>query len=732
MWRGSNALTYRSLSLSAASVVALCLAAGCATPASAEPPPIIVGSGQTSGPVYILPDQTLKIEQGGTVTSTGSTVFSDLPNGANWFTVENSGQILGVGPTGEGIYGTINLINHTDAVISGEFRAVAGWISGVNDGWLTSTRTSVAGSIIEFTNNGVIEGGTDGINGTIYRFTNNGRVTGGQYGILGFGIVELKNAGTIEGVTAIWNASIGIGTLENSGTIRGAIIVDASIPSNARIGSLTNSGTIDGAVQASGIDSLTNSGTMTRGVAGGLDIGAVVNTGTINGPASALEARSMPSVVNSGTIHGDLWGITTNDLGSLTNSGTIIGSLHAISDDHGDTELTLLSGSRIDGIVALGAGINTLNIGRGLSLNSTFESGTPLLIGDTAGVPFAATYLGGTTYQVAAVDPTSLFAQSRMLGDLTGGIASTLGNHMEERRGTAPLNYAPERAPQTAIFKERGEPLARQYWMQGFGSVRNQEGAGTAVDSDLSVAGVVSGLDLPVGEGSFAGVFAGGSWGGADAFRQSSDVTSGFGGAYLSTELGAGFVDLAVAAGWSSFESEREVENNLAPGGFDTAEGTYNGWFVSPHIKITQPLGPVEASGSLRYAGLFLDGFAETGSSDDLTIEARELHLVVARAALTAPVRHWNGETGARARIALTGGVEGRVQFGDRDIAGTLLGQDVVFEEGDEDGTVGLFGGVSANHLTAGGTLLYVETEAMVEDDGSTRFFGRAGLTARF
>ena len=72
--------------------------------------------------------------EGGTVTSTGSARRSPISPGRQLVHGrESSASIIGIGPTGTGIYGTVNLINHSGAVISGDFRAVAGYISGVND-----------------------------------------------------------------------------------------------------------------------------------------------------------------------------------------------------------------------------------------------------------------------------------------------------------------------------------------------------------------------------------------------------------------------------------------------------------------------------------------------------------------------------------------------------------------------------------------------------------------------
>ncbi len=103
-------------------------------------------------------------------------------------------------------------------------------------------------------------------------------------------------------------------------------------------------------------------------------------------------------------------------------------------------------------------------------------------------------------------------------------------------------------------------------------------------------------------------------------------------------------------------------------------------------------------------AGLFLDGFAESGAADSLVIQARDIHLGVARAALSVPMEHPG--SGWVARFILTGGVEAWTQLGGNDLAGALLGQDIVFGPGGLDSVAGLFAGGKAEVVTWRGALL--------------------------
>lgn len=80
----------------------------------------------------------------------------------------------------------------------------------------------------------------------------------------------------------------------------------------------------------------------------------------------------------------------------------------------------------------------------------------------------------------------------------------------------------------------------------------------------------------------------------------------------------------------------------------------------------------------------------------------------------------------------LTGGVEGYTQFGDDNLAGALLGQDIVFSPGGDDGIIGLYAGAEAQVVTSGGARAFAGFEGLAEDDGSHRISGKAGVRLPF
>lgn len=161
---------------------------------------------------------------------------------------------------------------------------------------------------------------------------------------------------------------------------------------------------------------------------------AIDNRGSIIGAngTGVFANGTLRSLTNSGSITGTSHGIEADIITSLTNSGLISGGSPAgfatRESIGGDTQLTLLAGSVLVGRVDLGGGgVNTLNVGKGLSMATTFASGAPVI--GSMNVPFV---VNGN--QVVTADTTSFANQSTMLADLTGGIFSTVENRIDNLR----------------------------------------------------------------------------------------------------------------------------------------------------------------------------------------------------------------------------------------------------------------------------------------------------------
>ena len=338
----------------------------------------------------------------------------------------------------------------------------------------------------------------------------------------------------------------------------------------------------------------------------------------------------------------------------------------------------------------------------------------------------------------AVVDPTTLSTQDEVIADLTGGISSSVLNRLGSlRNGVTGVTTNPRPMYVGGAKDGYMAARAREYWVQGFGSYREQDGDGPSADTELHVGGVVSGLDALYSVNTRAGFFFGGSWGKveADLNTQQTDIESVFGGAYVSMLRGRTAIDVAVSVGYTDYDRERDVANNLVAGGIEKARANYDGFFVSPEITFTRPFWPfgmrIEKSVTLRYAGLFLDGFTENGTVAPLTVRDRDIHVGQARFQLALPSEH-RSDDGAVSRLTLKGGAEVRTQFGDQDVSGALLGQSLIFDPGGERSVTGGFVGLSAEHFTAGGKTFFASIDGRYENDGSTQVSGKAGVKFRF
>ena len=661
------------------------------------------------------------IVNNGTVTATGGVNAIFIEGNLGSFTNSaNSSLFSIVSGEGDGLF--------VGGDVAGNITLEAGHQIRVNSDGMTILG-NVGGDI---TNGGTIVGDAD--------------LDNGGSGISIFGTLSGDFTNTATGFIASGNNGVAffdpvLGSFRNAGTIlgdtNGDILGTAVFFGDPVTGDIVNQA---GGAIIGGTDGMVISGPVGGAVinGGGL-IGDNVGTGIGNGLRISDPVAGGVFNLSSGLISG-FEGISysATDPFSLTNAGRIVGQdagSAIIVFSAADTTLTLLAGSNIQGTIDLGGGVNVLNVGNGLSIaNSFVNTGGSIVpvIGTTNGQPFAV--LGN---QIAVVDPTQLSTQDESFADLTGSIFSTIRSRLSGLRGgVAGVTTNPR---PMHVAGERASPVAgqRQYWAQGFGAIRDQEGEGPALDTDHKVAGLVSGVDAVYSHSTRAGFFFGGAWGEVEhvLLTQETDTDSVFGGVYVSTLRGRTAVDFVLMGGYSDYERERQVANNLAATGLQTATADYDGWFVSPEVTLTRPFWPlgrrIEKVLTLRYAGLFLDGFTEAGAAAPLTVGDREIHLGVARAALALPFER-QSEDGGVSRLTLTSGIEGRTNLGDEDISATLLGQNIVFDPGGDDGAVAGFAGLTAEHTTPSGFTAFLAFEGKLEDEDTHQVSARGGVKFRF
>jgi hypothetical protein len=555
---------------------------------------------------------------------------------------------------------------------------------------------------------------------------------------VGFGLVNLPNltVTVVPGAT-VTGTNFGVllltGTVFNSGTIVGTVLDGIQSDLNLNV---TNFGTIIGTDY--GIDSVT---------------AIVNNSGIIRGGNSGVGSANL-TITNSGTIWGVVVGINANTA-NVTNSGTIRGAT-ALNFFGGNPDtLTLLPGSTILGGITLGGGGDTINF-RVANQNLTFDTLAGATV--TSTTPFA---VSGT--QIAVIDPTPFAAAGPLLTDFSRAASTVVpvfdgqttvigGQFPTAFAGPEPASVVAQafastgldaNASERAVFKSPTVMHAdgSAVWARGFVGQRIQQADGVLLRNVNYYLGGAFGLDKQVHPGLRLGVFAG-----AGAARSTVDFNYGgtdsdlaFVGAYGRYSVGASYLKVAVQGGISRNDSTRNINNNLAPGGIETAKASYNGWYVSPEVTLGRNvvlghfLGAqhtLTPSVQVRYLYASFDGYTETGSTANLTIGARTVENLEERAELKL-TRVVNLSPSSALLIHIMGGALGVQRIGGDTVNASLLGQAIPFATPGKSNVWGGFGGLGGEFRNAN-VAVFASAEYLAMSDNSSVIGGKVGARAAF
>lgn len=422
----------------------------------------------------------------------------------------------------------------------------------------------------------------------------------------------------------------------------------------------------------------------------------VSNFGTITvtgDSATAVFLDRDGTVINAGTVRSSGTagtGIYLQQRGQITNSGSVVSTQGLAIHVDQDATLNLLAPSFIGGRIDLGTNA-TVNITSGPShsilwdlSDGTMVGGMPTLMGS---VPI---FYNQATQQVAIFDPSGFAGSGNALADTAGNISGLIRSRNDAaRRGAGssvePLGFFPidgsgnGALDAMADMGSEHEQHESGWWMSGFGSLGEYDGAGGALDQTFDQYGFAVGYDAVVSPSLSFGVLGGYGWGSfgsesrfANAF--SNDADGVFAALYGQQRTGIGTIQVSLAGGALSHSDSRFVNDNLAPLGVSQATASYGSWWLSPEVRVAAEFAMGDwvftPSAQLGYAMQWIEGFTETGpSAANAVVGSRDVATLDARVELSATRQLGFGS------LTVRGGWQQRHALGDDGVGVAMLGQ---------------------------------------------------------
>lgn len=663
----------------------------------------------------------------GSLTVTGA--------GSTWASVVTTGQAYS-GDINAGRFGTGTITVADGGKITGN-RFYAGNEAGSN-GTVTVTGT---GSSITTTDQFVV--GADGT----------GTATVSDGGKISAGTIKIAAAsgstGTLNVGAAHGAAAAAAGNLDTSsiafGAGTGVLEFNFTDPGYAVSAAISGAGKVRldaGNLTLSGINTYTL-GTEVNG-------GTLNVTGSLSGSATEV-TLSGGRLVNSGTVSGTGYGVLLNTSGNtVTNSGTISGGTASVFFGTGGNRLNIESTGTFNGLVdyngttgnttGFGAGsyriaaANYLDAGNSISLNNSSQT----VILDKAST--SSGYIN-----VVAIPAASQSASQYMssVSDVVGSILAldvarpdriTVGDTT-----ISALQYGEEK-PETKEAKALrmlGDGVAvdgygNLFWSRLFGGLRYQPSTNGDFASHTSHYGLISGVDHQF-ENYRLGFFGGGGSVRTVASGSASTITgnTGFLGVYGAVQLDGLQWNASLTGGGIENNASRSINN-----GAETASGDFMGWYVSPEMSVSRcyqiaPQWQLTPSFKARYTGAFYNAYDESGSSQNVSYDARDSHSVDGRLELELKHR-MTLSSGLPAVLTATAGLGDTQYLGSGRVHASLSNNEFTVTSSNDKNVLGASLGVGFDAMISDRTSVYGGIDGALYSDSSMSASGRLGLKVAF
>ncbi|MCM5557445.1 autotransporter domain-containing protein [Pleomorphomonas sp. JP5] len=496
-----------------------------------------------------------------------------------------------------------------------------------------------------------------------------------------------------------------------------------------------------------GTTTLSGTNTYTGGTL--LSGGKLSVTGSLSGSATGVK-MSGATLDGSGSIAGTDYGVWFDTTGNVfTASGSVSGGTASVYFNAGNNTLNFEPGVALSGVVDYrGTTGNTTGFGAGsysipaanyvaASNTITLNNAKQTLVlehPDTSGyinvvaIPGASQAASQYTSSVSDVVGSILALDvARPDQASVGGSTISALQYGEDRRESA----------ESKALRDLGGGLATDaygnlYWARAFGGLRYQPSRGGDDYSHTAHYGIISGVDHQF-ENYRLGFFGGG--GGVRSVAGQSVSTmngaTGFLGVYGAMKTG----DLQWNASLTGGAIENRASRSLN-GGTQTASGDFMGWYVSPEIAVsgTYQIAPgweLTPSAKARYTGAFYDGYSESGSSQNVTYDARQSHTLDGRLQVELK-RKLRLPSGLPAAVIATASVSDTQALGSSTTRASLLNNEFSVSSSADRNVAGASLGLGFDAMLSERTSVYGSVDGTVYTDDSMAMSGRLGLRVAF